>query len=126
MSLKVGMTFKPCIEANEFHKEYAKRAGFASKIRNSQRNKETGAIKNQFFTCNRERKRTFDIPEVEKTNSMPQKSIMAVFSSVKRADGPNTSRPVPSDESKFEKRVGPYFKRAKEVLTRLDSSELTS
>ncbi|MED6121966.1 hypothetical protein PIB30_035204 [Stylosanthes scabra] len=51
---KVGMTFKSCTEASEFYKEYAKRAGFSSKIRNSQRNKETGAIKNQLFTCKRE------------------------------------------------------------------------
>ncbi|MED6182500.1 hypothetical protein PIB30_028993 [Stylosanthes scabra] len=67
---KVGMTFKSCIEANEFYKEYAKRAGFASKIRNSQRNKETGGIKNQLFTCKRDGKRKSDIPEAEKTNPM--------------------------------------------------------
>ncbi|MED6146568.1 hypothetical protein PIB30_035671 [Stylosanthes scabra] len=30
---KVGMTFKTCTEANEFYKEYAKQAGFASRIR---------------------------------------------------------------------------------------------
>ncbi|MED6226000.1 hypothetical protein PIB30_099084 [Stylosanthes scabra] len=41
---KVGMTFESCAEASVFYKEYAKRAGFSSKIRNSQRNKETGAI----------------------------------------------------------------------------------
>ncbi|MED6159508.1 hypothetical protein PIB30_042912 [Stylosanthes scabra] len=29
---KVGMTFKSCTEASEFYKEYAKRAGFSSKI----------------------------------------------------------------------------------------------
>ncbi|MED6209142.1 hypothetical protein PIB30_051957 [Stylosanthes scabra] len=67
---KVGMTFKSCTEATEFYKEYAKRAGFSSKIRNSQRNKETGAIKNQLFTCKREGKRRSDIPEAEKTNPM--------------------------------------------------------
>ncbi|MED6110257.1 hypothetical protein PIB30_041219 [Stylosanthes scabra] len=44
---KVGMTFKTCMEANEFYKEYAKRAGF-----------------------DREGKRTSDIPEAEKTNLM--------------------------------------------------------
>ncbi|MED6194927.1 hypothetical protein PIB30_033148 [Stylosanthes scabra] len=48
--------------------EYAKRAGFASRIRNSQRNKETGAIKNQLFTCNRDG--SSDIPVAEKTNPM--------------------------------------------------------
>ncbi|MED6176725.1 hypothetical protein PIB30_090892, partial [Stylosanthes scabra] len=67
---KVGMTFMSCIEANDFYKEYAKRAGFASKIKNSQRNKETDAIKNQLFTCNREGKMTSNIPEAEKTNLM--------------------------------------------------------
>ncbi|MED6107251.1 hypothetical protein PIB30_012373 [Stylosanthes scabra] len=45
---KVGMTFKSCTEANEFYKEYTKRAGFSSKIGNSQRNKEIGAIKTNF------------------------------------------------------------------------------
>ncbi|MED6211811.1 hypothetical protein PIB30_077122 [Stylosanthes scabra] len=64
------MTFVTCEEANYFYKEYAKRAGFATKIRNSQRNKDTDAIKNQLFTCNREGKRKSDIPEVEKTNPM--------------------------------------------------------
>ncbi|MED6172946.1 hypothetical protein PIB30_054634 [Stylosanthes scabra] len=67
---KVGMTFKSCTEASEFYKEYAKRAGFSSKIRNSQRNKETGAIKNQLFTCKRKGKRRSDILEAEKTNPM--------------------------------------------------------
>ncbi|MED6148405.1 hypothetical protein PIB30_052852 [Stylosanthes scabra] len=66
----VGMTFATCAEANDFHKEYVKQAGFATKIRNSQRNKETSAIKNQLLTCNREEKRTSDIPEAEKTNLM--------------------------------------------------------
>ncbi|MED6200716.1 hypothetical protein PIB30_087999 [Stylosanthes scabra] len=70
MKSKVGMTFVSCTEANDFYKEYAKRAGFATKIRNLQRNKETGAIKNQLFTCNREGKRKSDIPEAEKTNPM--------------------------------------------------------
>ncbi|MED6142486.1 hypothetical protein PIB30_114182, partial [Stylosanthes scabra] len=64
------MTFESCAEASIFYKEYAKRAGFSSKIRNSQRNKETGAIKNQLFTCKREGKRRCDIPEAEKTNPM--------------------------------------------------------
>ncbi|MED6224898.1 hypothetical protein PIB30_088569, partial [Stylosanthes scabra] len=67
---KVGMTFKSCTEASECYKEYAKRAGFSSKIRNSQRNIVTGAIKNQLFTCKREGKRRSDIPEAEKTNPM--------------------------------------------------------
>ncbi|MED6208713.1 hypothetical protein PIB30_047878, partial [Stylosanthes scabra] len=50
--------------------EYAKQVGFATKIRNSQRNKDIGAIKNQLLTCNKERKMTSDIPEAEKTNKI--------------------------------------------------------
>ncbi|MED6139061.1 hypothetical protein PIB30_080316 [Stylosanthes scabra] len=67
---RVGMTSVTCEEANYFYKKYAKRARFAFKIRNSQRNKEISAIKNLLFTCTREGKRTSDIPEAEKTNLM--------------------------------------------------------
>ncbi|MED6152842.1 hypothetical protein PIB30_095908 [Stylosanthes scabra] len=74
---KVGMTFKSCTEAGEFYKGYAKRAGFSSKIRNSQRNKKTGAIKNQLFTCKREGKSRSDIPEAEKTNPMSPANCQA-------------------------------------------------
>ncbi|MED6199441.1 hypothetical protein PIB30_076004 [Stylosanthes scabra] len=49
---KVGMTFLTYEEANDFYKKYAKRGKFASKIRNSNRNKKTGEIKNQLITCN--------------------------------------------------------------------------
>ncbi|MED6209424.1 hypothetical protein PIB30_054533 [Stylosanthes scabra] len=45
---------------------------------------------------------------------------------VRRAGGPYSSQHVPNDEPKSENRVGPYFKRAKKVLTRLDSSKLAS
>ncbi|MED6177518.1 hypothetical protein PIB30_098863 [Stylosanthes scabra] len=57
-------------QMEDFYNEYAKQAGFATKNINSQRNKETDAIKNLLFTCNREGKRTSDIPEAEKTNPM--------------------------------------------------------
>ncbi|MED6200717.1 hypothetical protein PIB30_088000 [Stylosanthes scabra] len=67
---KVGMTFLTIEEANVFYKEYAKRAGFATKIRNSNKNKDTGAIKNQLITCNREGKTKSDLLEAEKTNPM--------------------------------------------------------
>ncbi|MED6111989.1 hypothetical protein PIB30_057467 [Stylosanthes scabra] len=67
---KVGMTFLTIEEANVFYKEYAKRAGFATKIRNSNKNKDSGAIKNQLITCNREGKTRSDLPEAEKTNPM--------------------------------------------------------
>ncbi|MED6135084.1 hypothetical protein PIB30_117586 [Stylosanthes scabra] len=66
----VGMTFLTIEEANDFYKEYAKQAGFATKIRNSNKNKDTGAIKNQLIMCSREGKRRSNLPEVEKTNPM--------------------------------------------------------
>ncbi|MED6209039.1 hypothetical protein PIB30_050785 [Stylosanthes scabra] len=67
---KVVMTFLTCEAANNFYKEYAKRGGFATKIRNSNKNKKTGEIKNKLITCNREGKMTSHIPEAEKTNPM--------------------------------------------------------
>ncbi|MED6135407.1 hypothetical protein PIB30_046146 [Stylosanthes scabra] len=43
---KVGMWFESVEEAGSFYKEYAKRACFSTKIRNSNRYKETKEIKN--------------------------------------------------------------------------------
>ncbi|MED6152875.1 hypothetical protein PIB30_096182 [Stylosanthes scabra] len=65
---KAGMTF-PILEVDAaFYKKYAKRAGFATKIRNTNRCRETKEIKNQLITCNREGKWIFEISYVEKTN----------------------------------------------------------
>ncbi|MED6124089.1 hypothetical protein PIB30_055799 [Stylosanthes scabra] len=50
---KAGMTFQTLEEAAAFYKEYAKRVGFSTKIRNINRCKETKEIKNQLITCNR-------------------------------------------------------------------------
>ncbi|MED6150369.1 hypothetical protein PIB30_071632 [Stylosanthes scabra] len=43
---KAGMTFATLEEAAVFYKEYAKRVGFSTKIRNINRCKETKEIKN--------------------------------------------------------------------------------
>ncbi|MED6116105.1 hypothetical protein PIB30_117534 [Stylosanthes scabra] len=64
------MTFHTLEDAFAFYKEYAKRVGFSTKIRNTNRCKETKEIKNQLITCNREGKWTSEIPCVEKTNPM--------------------------------------------------------
>ncbi|MED6172205.1 hypothetical protein PIB30_047867 [Stylosanthes scabra] len=65
---KVGMTFQAVAEVGLLYKEYAKRAGFSTKIRNSNRCKETKEVINQLITCNREGKWTSEAPSVEKTN----------------------------------------------------------
>ncbi|MED6138454.1 hypothetical protein PIB30_074345 [Stylosanthes scabra] len=53
---KVRMTFQTAAEVDLFYKEYAKRAGFSTKIRNTNRCKETKEVINQLITCNREGK----------------------------------------------------------------------
>ncbi|MED6224335.1 hypothetical protein PIB30_082998, partial [Stylosanthes scabra] len=65
---KVGMTFETVVEAGLFYKEYVKHAGFFTKIRNSNRCKETKKVKNQLITCNREGRWRSEVPSVEKTN----------------------------------------------------------
>ncbi|MED6110036.1 hypothetical protein PIB30_039207 [Stylosanthes scabra] len=65
---KVGMSFETVVEAGLFYKEYAKRAGFSTKIRNSNRCKVTKEVKNQLITCNREERWRSEVPFVEKTN----------------------------------------------------------
>ncbi|MED6210712.1 hypothetical protein PIB30_066718 [Stylosanthes scabra] len=62
--LKVGMTFESVDEAGLFYKKYAKRAGFSTKIRNTNRCKETKEAKNQLITCNREGRWTSEVPSV--------------------------------------------------------------
>ncbi|MED6224207.1 hypothetical protein PIB30_081676 [Stylosanthes scabra] len=65
---KTSLTFQTVDEVGLFYKEYAKRAGFSTKIRNSNRCKETKEIKNQLITYNREGKWTSEVPSIEKTN----------------------------------------------------------
>ncbi|MED6215215.1 hypothetical protein PIB30_111236, partial [Stylosanthes scabra] len=64
---KAGMTFKTLAEVGLFYKEYAKRAGFSTKIRNTNRCKETKEEINQLITCNRQGQWTSEVPYVEKT-----------------------------------------------------------
>ncbi|MED6178490.1 hypothetical protein PIB30_108114 [Stylosanthes scabra] len=64
---KAGMTFKTLGEVGLFYKEYAKRAGFSTKIRNTNRCKETKEEINQLITCNRQGQWTSEVPYVEKT-----------------------------------------------------------
>ncbi|MED6147872.1 hypothetical protein PIB30_047988 [Stylosanthes scabra] len=65
---KVGMWFEGVEDAGLFYKEYAKRAGFSTKISYSNRCKETKEIKNQLITCTREGRWTSEFPSLEKTN----------------------------------------------------------
>ncbi|MED6145837.1 hypothetical protein PIB30_028823 [Stylosanthes scabra] len=64
----VGMVFETLEEAGLFYKEYAKRAGFATKKRNTNRSKRSKEAINQLITCNRDGKWTSEVPRVEKTN----------------------------------------------------------
>ncbi|MED6224827.1 hypothetical protein PIB30_087873 [Stylosanthes scabra] len=65
---KVGMTFQTLAEVGSFYKEYAKRAGFSTKIRNTNRCKETKEEMNQLITCNRQGQWTSEVPYVEQMN----------------------------------------------------------
>ncbi|MED6135166.1 hypothetical protein PIB30_043698 [Stylosanthes scabra] len=65
---KVGMFFESLEKARDFYKDYAKRAGFAIKIRNTNKSKKSNEILNQLLSCNREGKRRSDLPVSEKTN----------------------------------------------------------
>ncbi|MED6108289.1 hypothetical protein PIB30_022419 [Stylosanthes scabra] len=65
---KVGMTFQTLEEAGLFYKEYAKRGGFSTKIRNTNRSKCTKEVINQLITCNREGRWISKVPRAEKTN----------------------------------------------------------
>ncbi|MED6177487.1 hypothetical protein PIB30_098557 [Stylosanthes scabra] len=62
---KAGMTFPSLEVAVDFYKKYAKRAGFSTKIRNTNRCRETKEIKNQLITCNREGKWISEIPQAQ-------------------------------------------------------------
>ncbi|RYR35977.1 hypothetical protein Ahy_A10g051051 [Arachis hypogaea] len=62
----VGMTFTTLEDAGKFYRNYAKAAGFSTRVRsiNRKRNK----IKNQLITCSREGKWKSKISPTEKTN----------------------------------------------------------
>ncbi|RYR14690.1 hypothetical protein Ahy_B04g071357 [Arachis hypogaea] len=63
---KVGMTFKTLEDAAKFYKDYAKAAGFSTRVRST--NKKGNEIKNQLITCSREGKWKSKISPTEKTN----------------------------------------------------------
>ncbi|RYR26927.1 hypothetical protein Ahy_B02g061241 [Arachis hypogaea] len=63
---KVGMTFTTLEDAGKFYRNYAKAAGFSTRVRCT--NKKENEIKNQLITCSREGKWKSKISPTEKTN----------------------------------------------------------
>ncbi|RYQ99145.1 hypothetical protein Ahy_B07g087027 [Arachis hypogaea] len=63
---KVGMTFTTLEDAGKFYRNYAKAAGFSTRVRCT--NRKGNEIKNQLITCNREGKWKSKISPTEKTN----------------------------------------------------------
>ncbi|RYR09108.1 hypothetical protein Ahy_B05g077205 [Arachis hypogaea] len=63
---KVGMTFTTLEDARKFYRNYAKAAGFSTRVRST--NKKGNEIKNQLITCSREEKWKSKISPTEKTN----------------------------------------------------------
>ncbi|RYR43950.1 hypothetical protein Ahy_A08g040326 [Arachis hypogaea] len=63
---KVGMTFTTLEDAGKFYRNYAKAAGFSTRVRCT--NRKGNEIKNQLITCSRERKWKSKISPTEKTN----------------------------------------------------------
>ena len=51
---KVGMTFRTLEDAGKFYRNYAKAAGFSTRVRCT--NRKENEIKNQLITCSREEK----------------------------------------------------------------------
>ncbi|MED6167987.1 hypothetical protein PIB30_008012 [Stylosanthes scabra] len=74
---KVGMCFESVEDVGLFYKEYAKRAGFSTKIRNSDRCKDTKEIKNQLITCTREGRWTSEVSSLKKTNPIRSANCLA-------------------------------------------------
>ena len=63
---KVGMTFTTLEDAGKFYRNYAKAAGFSTRVRST--NRKGNEIKNQLITCSREGKWKSKISPTEKTN----------------------------------------------------------
>ncbi|RYR05039.1 hypothetical protein Ahy_B06g084865 [Arachis hypogaea] len=63
---KVGMTFTTLEDAGKFYRNYAKAAGFSTRVRST--NRKGNKIKNQLITCSREGKWKSKISPTEKTN----------------------------------------------------------
>ncbi|QHO06446.1 Protein FAR1-RELATED SEQUENCE [Arachis hypogaea] len=60
------MTFTTLEDAGKFYRDYAKAAGFSTRVRST--NRKENEIKNQLITCSRERKWKSKIFPTEKTN----------------------------------------------------------
>ncbi|MED6133773.1 hypothetical protein PIB30_031324 [Stylosanthes scabra] len=67
---KVGMLFPSLEESRKFYADYARRVGFSTKIRNTNRSRKSNQILNQLLSCNREGKRRSDVPLSERTNAV--------------------------------------------------------
>ncbi|RYR12364.1 hypothetical protein Ahy_B04g069898 isoform A [Arachis hypogaea] len=63
---KVGMTFTTLEDAEKFYRNYAKAAGFSTRVWST--NRKGNEIKNQLITCSREGKWKSKISPTEKTN----------------------------------------------------------
>ncbi|RYR25872.1 hypothetical protein Ahy_B02g059903 [Arachis hypogaea] len=63
---KVGMTFTTLEDAGKFYRNYAKAAGFSTRVQCT--NRKGNEIKNQLITCSREGKWKSKISPTEKTN----------------------------------------------------------
>ncbi|RYR26265.1 hypothetical protein Ahy_B02g060478 [Arachis hypogaea] len=63
---KVGMTFTTLEDAGKFYRNYAKAAGFSTRVQST--NRKENEIKNQLITCSREGKWKSKISPTEKTN----------------------------------------------------------
>ncbi|RYR12133.1 hypothetical protein Ahy_B04g069672 [Arachis hypogaea] len=63
---KVGITFTTLEDAGKFYRDYAKAAGFSTRVRST--NRKGNEIKNQLITCSREEKWKSKISPTEKTN----------------------------------------------------------
>ncbi|RYR34623.1 hypothetical protein Ahy_A10g049587 isoform B [Arachis hypogaea] len=63
---KVGMTFTTLEDARKFYRNYAKAAGFSTRVWCT--NRKGNEIKNQLITCSREGKWKSKISSTEKTN----------------------------------------------------------
>ncbi|RYQ97049.1 hypothetical protein Ahy_B08g093031 [Arachis hypogaea] len=64
--LKVGMTFTTLENAGKFYRNYAKAAGFSTRVRST--NRKGNEIKNQLITCSKEEKWKSKISLTEKMN----------------------------------------------------------
>ncbi|RYR04965.1 hypothetical protein Ahy_B06g084779 [Arachis hypogaea] len=63
---KVGITFTTLEDAGKFYRNYAKAAGFSTRVRST--NRKGNEIKNQLITCSREGRWKSKISPTEKTN----------------------------------------------------------